>query len=258
MQLYITINAALFGLLFGSFANVIIYRVPKEESIVMPASRCPACGKPLSFFDLIPVFSWLFLRGKCRYCKIKIPARYPAVELLCALLFAWASFTGGFAVLPMCMLAFAMLCVTFIDIDHRIIPDGLVIFGAVVGALWVVFSAFFNLGAPDVPDALLGALAGAAPLFLVDRLCLIIIKKDGFGFGDVKLMAMAGLYTGWQHILTALFVAVIAGGLYGGVLLVTRRAGRGDYFAFGPFLAAGVLIAAMHGEALIKFFFPYL
>ena len=253
--------AAVFGLLFGSFANVVIYRLPNGESIVRPPSHCTSCGKRLAAPDLIPVFSWLFLRGRCRYCRAKISARYPAVEAACAALFAYAAF-DAYPSLTItaahCMLAFVLVCVTMIDADSQTIPDGLVIFCAACGLAWVAASYFFELAGP-VPtpyEALLGALAGAGPLFIIDRLCLLILKKDGFGMGDVKLMLAAGLYLGPRLAFTSLFMAVIAGGLFGGALLATGRVKRGGYFAFGPFLAAGVLAALWFGDAFLRFFFP--
>jgi len=243
---------------FGSFANVVIYRLPRGESIATPPSHCPSCGKQLAALDLIPVFSWLFLRRRCRYCRKKISSRYPAVELLCSVLFACMALYAGptIAVVPLCMLAFALICISLIDADSQTIPDSLVIFGAAFGVIWVAASYFFDLNAPSVPDALLGALAAAGPLFLIDRVCLLVLKKDGFGFGDVKLMLMAGLYLGWRAAIVSLFIAVIAGGLFGGALLATGKIKKGGYFAFGPFLAVGVVAALWFTDAILNFYFP--
>ena len=142
-----------------------------------------------------------------------------------------------------------------IDADSQIIPDGLLITGAIVGVLWVAASFFLGLDAPSPAEALLGAAAGAGPLFLIDRLCIIFLKKDGFGFGDVKLMLTAGLFTGPRLALASLFLAVMAGGLYGIFLLLTGKIKRGGYFAFGPFLAAGIMASLWFGERLIAFYF---
>jgi len=259
MRLYVMLNAALFGLVFGSFANVVIYRLPRGESIADPPSHCPSCGKNLAFIDLIPVFSWLFLRGRCRYCRLKISWRYPAVEALCAALFFGMAAHAGprVSVVPLCALAFTLVCVSVIDADSQTIPDGLIITGAVFGVAWVIASNFFDLGAPSVTDALLGAVAGAGPLFLIDRVCLLLLKKDGFGFGDVKLMLMTGLFTGPRLAFASLVFAVVAGGLFGCALIVTGRIKKGGYFAFGPFLAAGVIAALWFGNPAIEFLFPY-
>jgi leader peptidase (prepilin peptidase)/N-methyltransferase len=242
------------GLCFGSFSNVLIYRLPRKESINTPPSHCPACGHRLSVLDLIPVISWIFLKGKCRYCGVRISIRYPAVEAACAVLFLAMSLfvPGSLSVIPLCVLAFVLLNVSVIDADTQEIPDGLLITGSVAGVLWVVsayfFPSLFGLHAPAWPDALLGAVAGALPLFLVDRLVLLILKKDGFGFGDVKLMGMVGLFLGWKLVLISFLFAFITGGCYAAFLLFTGRARRGSYLAFGPFLSIGALAALWWGQ----------
>lgn len=257
MQLIITIYALLFGLCFGSFANVLIYRLPRGESVVRPPSHCPKCGRRLAGVDLIPVLSWLLLCGRCRYCGDSVSRRYPAVEAACAALFAGMSLCTGASVslIPLCMLAFVLLCVSFIDAETGEIPDGLLIFGAAAGVAWVVASNFIPLGAPGLLDAFLGACAGALPLLLIDRLAILLLRKDGFGYGDVKLMAMCGLFLGWRLTLCSLLFAVVAGGLYGAVLLLAKRAETGSYFAFGPFLAAGVLAALWFGRPFLDLLF---
>lgn len=252
--------ATLFGLCFGSFANVVIYRLPRGESIVMPPSHCPACGRRLSAADLVPVLSWLFLRGHCRYCGAPVAWRYPAVETACAALFAgMAVYTGPqLHVVPLCALAFMLLCVAVIDYDTQEIPDGLLIFGAVTGILWIGASYLLHIGAPSVLGGLLGAIAGALPLLLIDRISLLLLKKDGFGYGDVKLMAVAGLYLGWALTLTALLFAVVGGGIIGAILLTRQGKNRnenGTYMPFGPFLAAGVLASLWFGERFLAALF---
>lgn len=256
LQAVTNVLALLFGLCFGSFANVIIYRLPRGESINKPPSHCPSCNHRLSAFDLMPVLSWLFLRGKCRYCKAKVSVRYPVVELLCAALFVFMALYAGPspAVIPLCAFAFMLLCVTFIDFETQEIHDGLLVFGAVFGVAWVAVSHFTPIGAPVWYDALLGALAGAAPLFLIDRVSILLLKKDGFGYGDVKLMAVAGLFLGWQMTLLSLFFAVVAGGVFGVFMLATKRLERGGYFAFGPFLSVGILAALWFGRPVLDFY----
>lgn len=252
--MFTIIYAALFGLCFGSFANVLISRLPEGGSVVSPPSHCDACGRRLEARDLIPVLSWLLLRGRCRFCKERISPRVPAVELGCAALFVCMAVHTGpdISVIPLCMLAFTLLCVSFIDADTREIPDGLIIFGSSVGTTWVIISIFIDIGAPAWHDALSGAFCGAAPLFLIDCLTLILLKKDGFGYGDVKLMAMAGLFLGWKLTLVSLLFAVSAGGAYGAFLLAARRVERGAYLAFGPFLSAGVIAALWFGQVFLK------
>jgi leader peptidase (prepilin peptidase)/N-methyltransferase len=169
------------------------------------------------------------------------------------LFFFMALYAGiSLSLFPLCLFAFVLLCVSVIDAKTQEIPNGLLIFGAAVGAVWVGAGCFLPaLDSPPLTDALPGILAGGLPLFVIDRLVLLLIKKDGFGFGDVKLMAMAGLYLGWELTLAAFFFAFIAGGGYGAFLLATRRAGRNEYIAFGPFLCAGALAALWFGESFL-------
>jgi len=246
------IFAGIMGLCFGSFANVVVYRLPRGGSIILPPSHCPACEKKLSKLDLVPVLSWLALRGSCRFCGTRISPRYPAVELSCAALFAGMVWFMGvsFSLVPLCLLAFVLLCSTLTDWDTMEILDQPLIFGAIVGSAWVIGGFFLPHSFPNAPtwsDALLGVLAGALPLFLIDKVVMLLMNKDGFGFGDVKLMAMAGLFLGWQGIPQAFFFAFVGGGIYGAFLLLTRRAERYSYVAFAPFLCAGVLISLWRG-----------
>ena len=284
MQIITIVYAVVFGLCFGSFANVLIYRLPRGESIIVPPSGCPTCGRRLAGVDLVPVFSWLFLRGRCRHCAAGISVRYPLIELLCSVFFAGVALRFGpsLDVIPLCLLAFALMCISFIDQKTQEIPDGLVIFCGCIGILWVsapyILSAvgvdavrlgeavpasrstvrelLLMTGAPVWQDALLGSVTAAAPLFIINLLCLAILKKDGFGFGDVKLMAAAGLFLGWRLALVSLLFAVVAGGITGAVLMAAKRIKRGEYLAFGPFLAAGIMAALFFGEKFLRLLFP--
>ena len=244
------------GLIFGSFANVVIYRLPKKISIIKPPSACQSCGKRLGFSDLVPVFSWIFLRGRCRFCTAKISPRYPLVELICGFLFvSMAYHSPTLSAIPLFCLAFVLLTVSFIDWDTREIPDGLLIFGGAVGVLWVLGGRFFPALLPYSPswqDALLGALVGGVPIFLIDKMTLFIVKKDGFGYGDVKLMIMTGVFLGWQANLMALVLAVLSGAAYAVYLLATGKAKRGAYIAFGPFLCGGAVASLLFGNAIIS------
>jgi leader peptidase (prepilin peptidase)/N-methyltransferase len=259
-QFAVNIYAALFGLCFGSFANAAAYRLPKGISLAKPPSHCPACKKRLAAADLVPVLSWLLLRGRCRYCKKRIGARYPLTEAACALLFAcMAQFAGAnFSAVPLCLFAFVMLCVAIIDGETQTIPDGLLVFGGIVGLLWTAAAVFFPELFPHArawQDAALGAAAGALPLFVLDRAALLLLKKDGFGYGDMKLMAVAGLFLGWQLALASFFFAFVAGGAYGAYLILSRRIKKGAYIAFGPFLCAGAAAALWFGEQFFNWLF---
>lgn len=256
----ITFLATLYGLCFGSFANVIIYRLPRGEKIYSPPSRCPACESRLGILDLIPVLSWLILGGKCRYCKAKISVRYTIVETLCAALFAGMAIYSSkpLDVIPLSLFAFTLLSIAFIDAEMQEIPDRLQIFGAVIGILWVLSALSLPdwLNAPTIKEAILGAIAGAAPLLIIDKVCLIILKKDGFGYGDVKLMAMAGIYLGWRLSFTALLFGVVIAGAYIGLLIANHRTSYGRYIAFGPFLVVGIISSLWFGNQFLKWWLP--
>jgi len=252
----VNIFTFLIGLAFGSFANVIIYRLPLNKSIIKPPSACVSCNRQLTIIDLIPVLSWLVLRARCRTCKAKISVRYPLVELICGLLFVFmAIYSPSLSAIPLCALAFVLLTVSFIDLETQEIPDGFMIFGAAWGIAWVTLGSFFPILFPHSQtwlNALLGAVAGVAPLFIIDRLTIFIAGKDGFGYGDYKLMAVVRLFLGWQITLGAFFFAFIGGGVFAAFLLVTDRAKRGEYIAFGPFLCMGALAALWFGERLFS------
>ncbi|MCL2285283.1 MAG: prepilin peptidase [Firmicutes bacterium] len=231
------------GLLFGSFANVVIYRLPRKISVIKPPSACPSCQRRLSAVDLVPIFSWVILHGRCRMCKAKISVRYPLVELMCGLLFAsMARFSPTLSVIPLCIFAFVLLTVSFIDRDTREIPDVLLIFGAIASVLWVALPYSLTW-----QNALLGVIAGAVPLLLIDRIALLLWKKDGFGYGDVKLMAVVGIFLGWQATLWAFFFAILVSFPFAVYLMIKQRLSSDEnfdgYMAFGPFLCIGAIMA---------------
>ena len=250
------IFAFIVGLMFGSFANVVIVRLPGKKSVIKPPSACPACGIRLAPWDLIPVVSWVFLMGKCRRCRAKISLRYPLVELVCGVVFVgMMHLSPTLSVAPLWALGFVLVTVAFIDWDTREIPDGLLICAAFAGALWVALGhlspGWFPL-APVWYHGLLGMAAGALPLLVIDRLALLIWKKDGFGYGDVKLMAVIGLFLGWQMTLLSLVLSVLICFPFAVYLLVKQQVKQdGDfngYMAFGPFLCLGALLALWFGE----------
>jgi len=264
------------GLIFGSFANVVIYRVPKGLSVVKPPSACVTCGTRLRAWELLPVISWLFLCGKCHACKAKISLRYSLVELLCGVLFAtmawyaplwhWTrtdrlGYQTSFSVVPLAVWAFILITIASIDAETQLIPDGLVLTGAIAGLIFIAGGIIFPENFPSSRtwyDALLGVAAGAVPLFIIDRITLLVLKKDGFGYGDVKLMAMSGLFLGWRLMLVTFFIAFLLATLYIVFLAVRGRARRGIYMAFGPFLVAGTLVAFFLGENLFEMYFEIL
>lgn len=239
------------GLVLGSFYNVCIFRIPREESIAFPASHCTSCGHTLGSADLFPVFSWLFLKGKCRYCNAKISARYLFVELLTGIVFAGAYFAFGLTLALAFHLIFAsiLIMVTFIDIDHRIIPDRFIIAGLVlaVGSLFLVRDVSWK-------EALIGGAIGGGLLLAVDLLGRLIFKKEGMGLGDVKLMLMAGLYLGTVKTIVALLAAVWIGAVAGVIILKRRKDSEDRYMPFGPFLALGSMISVLAGKMIADYY----
>jgi leader peptidase (prepilin peptidase)/N-methyltransferase len=209
-----------FGAIVGSFLNVCIYRIPVGRSIITPGSRC-ACGQPVAWRDNLPIISWLLLRGRARCCGRRFSARYPFIELLTGLLFlvCWLQFTPAKAVIGMLLCAL-LICATFIDLDHMIIPDRFSIGGAVVGVLLAfAVPALHDHGGPHFLvaslrsglDALLGLLVGSGVVLWIALLGEIVLRKEAMGFGDVKLLGAIGAFCGWQGALFAIFGGAILG-----------------------------------------------
>ena len=256
MPLYlIEIFVFIFGLCIGSFLNVCIYRLPASQSISHPRSKCPECDKLIAFYDNIPIFSYLWLKGRCRHCGVKIGLRYPTVELLGGL-FALASFLKfGLNIEALVYFAFiaCLLVVTFIDLDHRIIPDVITLPG-----IPICFAVSFAL--PDITfkSALLGILVGGGSLFLVAWLYSLLTKKEGMGGGDIKLLAMMGALVGWQGVLFTIFVSSLVGTLSGLAVMLQSRKGMKLAVPFGPFLSIGGITYIFFGTQLISWYFDLL
>ncbi len=242
--------AFLFGAVVGSFLNVCIWRLPREESIVLPPSHCPACGAHIQPWDNVPIISWIFLRGRCRSCGGRISWRYPLVELLNAVL--WTVFLLRLGarpqVLPYLVLASAMVVIVFIDLDHYIIPDTVTLPGIVLGL------ALTPLLPHRFLDGVIGAAAGGLFFYLTAVVSAFILKQEGMGMGDVKMAAMMGAFLGWRMLLVAVFLALLGGSGSGLLLIALGRRRRRDPIPFGPFLAAGTIIAALWGERLLDWY----
>jgi leader peptidase (prepilin peptidase) / N-methyltransferase len=235
----------------GSFLNVCIYRLPLDLSIVSPRSFCPQCRAPVRGYDNIPLLSYLLLRGRCRNCGAPISWRYPLVEAI----------TGAFAVvlfwkfgLTLGFFAFfaftaALIVITFIDMDHRIIPDVISLPGIGMG-----FLLSFFLPNPSWVESLIGLLAGGGSLYLVAIAYEALTKREGMGGGDVKLLAMIGAWLGWKAVLFTLFFASLSGTLIGGGAMLLQKQGRQYAIPFGPFLAFGALAYLFFGPQLIDWY----
>ena len=240
------------GLAFGSFANVVIHRVPRNESLVKPPSECPKCETPLQWRDNVPLLSWLLLRARCRHCGEAISARYPLVELATGLLFAGvgARFGADWALPAFLLYAWTLLVLAVIDARTRRIPNRLTY--PLTPTLFVLLvAAAFLQGEPGW--AVRSVIAGAVAFLLL--LTMAVANPRGMGMGDVKLAAFIGLglgYLGWAHLAFGVFAGFFLGGAVAIALLLARRRGRKDLIPFGPYLAAGALLTVLVGTPLIE------
>ena len=245
-------GAGLVGLLLGSFLNVVVWRVPRGQSVVRPPSACPTCARAVRARDNVPVASWLLLRGRCRDCAAPIPRRYPLVEALTAVLFvALALRLGPDPALPAYLyLAAVGVALAFIDLDVRRLPDVLTLPSYPVVAGLLVLAVALGSDSGELRRALLGGLAMGG--FYV---ALFLIAPRGMGLGDVKLSGVLGLATGWfgwGELVVGLFAGFLLGGGWGVALLATGRAGRRSALPFGPFMLAGALLAVLVGGPLAQ------
>lgn len=247
-----TILVLLAGTIMGSFFNVCICRIPRGESISYPSSHCTTCGHILTVKDMIPIFSYIFLKGKCRYCSRSISIQYLLVELL----------TGG---LYMCLyiklgigtqfffytiLLSILIIVSVIDIYNTIIPSSLVIIGSIAAI------SFNLLGwGRTFSDGIYGALAGAGAITFMDIIALLFFKKQGMGGGDIRLMAMVGLFMGLKHVLLSVLFSVYIGGIVFMILMIMGKIKKTDYIPFGPFLSMGTLISLFFGNQIIMWYY---
>ncbi len=235
----------LLGTVLGSFANVCIYRLPRGQSILWPRSHCPVCGTPVRPLDNIPLLSFFFLRGRCRACRESISWQYPLVEALSGLLYLLVYATYGITILSglYALLTTVLLIVTFIDLEHQIIPDKITLPGLVIGLLCNPLLPI------SFPNALIGGLLGGG-IFLLAAL----LSRGGMGGGDIKLMAMLGVFFGWQRALLTIFVGVCTGAFGGILLMLIKKKGRKDQVPFGPFLALGGIITLLWGQEIIAWY----
>lgn len=245
------IFAFIFGSVVGSFLNVCIYRLPRSESIVFPASHCPKCGSAIRAYDNIPIFSYLILRGRCRSCKTRISPVYPAVELITGLLtlvlFIKTGLSLSFIVLV--LFCWSLVVITFIDLEHRIIPDVISLPGIVVG-----FASSFLVPWLTWKSSLIGIIVGGGSLLLVASAYQWITKKEGMGGGDVKLLAMMGAFLGWMAVPFIIFASSLVGSVIGITLMLVQKKDSKLAIPFGPFLAFGALLYIFYGRQIIHWY----
>lgn len=251
MEWPIVATGCIFGLIIGSFLNVVIVRLPRDQSIVSPRSRCPLCSADIAWYDNLPIISYLLLRGKCRSCGAPVSPRYPLVEAMTSALFGYAVFHFGLTIdlAAALVLLPALVAIAFIDLDHRIIPNEISIPGIPVG---------FILGALRASvgplDAGLGVLLGGGALFAVAWGYEKIRKREGMGMGDVKLLAMIGAFTGWQGVLVTLITGSFVGSAVGLALMIRKRESLQSAIPFGPFLAMGAVFHLFWGQELLRWY----
>ena len=240
------LSVIILGLLIGSFLNVCIYRLPQNQSIITPPSHCKTCNTRLKPWDLIPVFSYLLCRGHCRYCGTAFSARYALVELLTASLFVWCLEVFGPSpelVKALIFISF-FIVITFIDYDHQLILDKVLICLSVAGVvinLWI--------GSVSPLNMLIAGLLGGGLLLII-----ALVSGGGMGGGDIKFAAALGLCFGWQYLLLTLLLSFIFGGIGGVLLLVFKLKSRKDFIPFGPFIALGALFTLLYGNNIITWY----
>lgn len=278
------------GCLVGSFCNVCVARWPHAESVISPRSRCPKCKNMIAWYDNIPLLSWLFLGARCRHCKLPISWQYPFVEALTGVLFVLVFWRFGFDIAtPVYMgLCAAMVVVTFQDFADWTIPNEITFPGIPLGLVLSVLAMFMEgstqLRVLNPVDSLLGILLGGGSLYAMDRVTVILLKKPGMGFGDVKLLAMLGAFIGWQGVLATIVIASMLGSVIGvAMILYFKTKGEsaeenepaekevktedeildedddgvtleGHYLPFGPYLAVGGIIFMFYGPELLDWY----
>ena len=242
--------ALLMGLCIGSFLNVVIYRLPRGQSLVSPGSRCPNCGYQLRWYDNVPVLSWVFLGGRCRQCRTRISAQYPIVEIITAMLFVLVVWLTPLEPLLISRLILVAILVALfgIDLEHQILPNTITLPGIAIG---LMFSA---IGPPGWKDALIGAALGAGVLYGIAAAYYAVRREEGLGMGDVKMLAMIGAFLGWKAVLVTLVLSSFSGAAIGMALIAAQRGGMKLALPFGTFLAVGALAALLVGEPLIAWY----
>jgi leader peptidase (prepilin peptidase)/N-methyltransferase len=244
--------ALVFGSVIGSFLNVCIYRIPQNIAIARPRSYCPKCSNPIRALDNIPIISFIILKGRCRNCDKKIRLQYPAVELLTALLTIAVVWKFDFTILTIFYLSlvYILITISFIDLEHMIIPDGLVLAAAMLGLM----ASIFNILPIGWPESAYGALLYGGGLALAGYAGKLIYKMETMGWGDVKLALVMGLCLGWKMSMISLLLAFLVAALFVVVGLAVGRLSRKQLIPFGPFLALGAIMTLFWGEQLFNWY----
>jgi len=252
VTVFIAACAGVYGLVLGSFLNVVIWRVPRRESIVKPRSHCPSCETQLSVRDNVPLVSWLLLRGRCRHCGASISVRYPLVEAFTGVLFAavGARFSHSWALPAFLVLTGALIAISAIDLEHFIIPNRIVYPVGFAGVALLTFAALAERKWAPLERSLLGAVCAFAFFFT-----LHLVAPRGMGFGDVRLSFVLGLFLGWLgwgDLVGGIFTGFLLGAVIGILLIVLGGHGRKQHIPFGPFLAAGTMTFVLAGDQIVS------
>ncbi|GAH20399.1 unnamed protein product [marine sediment metagenome] len=242
------------GLIVGSFSNVCIYRIPRNESIIYPASHCPKCRSNISPKDNIPLLSYILLKGRCRNCKSKISIQYPVVELLTGLIYLIIYLVYGLSIqtLIYIILSSALIIIAFIDLNEQIVPDVISLPGIVIGFILSFFIPYISF-----INSALGVLVGGGIILIIGLGGSVIFKKEAMGGGDVKLAAMIGAFLGWRYIIISLFLGFFLGALAGIFLIMSKIKSREDVVPFGPFIVLGSFITLFWGEKIISWYIGF-
>lgn len=239
------------GLIIGSFLNVCIFRIPKGQSISFPPSHCMSCGNRIKPYDLIPVISYIILKGKCRYCKEKISVRYPLVELITGLLFlaVYIKFNIGFELIKYFFLISLMIVIGMIDFDTTDVYSKTTWTGIVGGIIFIILSyIFLHKSIVECLQFLYGGLLAGGVI------AIIIIITKGMGWGDFEICLLSGLYLGFKQSIVMLLISFITGGICGIFLIISKKKTRKDYIPFGPYIAFSCIITIFFGQAIINWY----
>ncbi len=254
MDLFILIYIIILGILIGSFLNVVAYRIPREESISYPPSHCPNCNYRLKFYDLIPIFSYIALKGKCRNCKSRISIKYPIVELITGLLFVFTVYHFGlsFEALQYLIIIGFLIPVFIIDLEHSIIPDGLNIGILVVSIFSVLIQIYTGDKVwSDLINHGLGLLLGGGFFLLI-----AMVTNGAMGGGDIKIMGALGFLFGVKNTLLLMFLSFVIGGVLSLILIGLKIKTRKDYIPFGPFICIAAMITIFWGQEILQWYLP--
>lgn len=250
-EIVLNVFSFVLGAVVGSFLNVCICRLPNDQSVVSPPSRCPRCQSRIAWYDNVPMLSYLLLKGKCRRCGEPISGQYPLVEAITGLLSLalFLRFGPSFIYLVLFVFCCAMVTLTFIDLKHRIIPDVITLPGIVIG-----FAVSFFLPRFGWLNSLIGILAGGGSLLLIAFLYQAVTKKEGMGGGDIKLLAMMGSFFGWQAVLFIIFAASLTGSVIGVAGMLAQKKDATLAIPFGPFLASAAVLYIFYGSRIIHWY----